>query len=431
VAPEQPAATRGTPNYAPSLLFISSDRFKPFRVDVSILFAQELVSRGYRIDWILQSDEACDWEYVVQWGGGDAWVGKTDLGTSRFSRLRKHLYGIANEFRMFRLLRTRRYDCVVFKDKFIAPLLGLVAARINKVPLFYWLSYPFPEESLLLAREGRARYPMLYFVRGQLFRYLLYRVILPRAHHVFVQTEQMKQDVMAMGIPAAKMTPVVMGVDLSRIPYKGHVATPPALASRRPTLLYLGTLIKVRKLDFLIRVLAKVKHEIPNVRLLMVGDGDDPSDRAMLEAEAARCKVTDEIEFTGFLPKESAWQIVAEADVCVSPIYPTPILNAGSPTKLIEYMAMGKAVIANDHPEQRQVINESGAGLCVRWDESEFAAATVRLLRDPELATEMGIRGRRYIESKRDYRSIARMVDGTFRTNLKAFSAGEAATRHS
>lgn len=402
---------------APSLLLIVADRFKPFRVDVRILFAQELVARGYHIDWIMQSDAACDKNYVTQWGGGDAWVGKTDVGTSRLARVRKHVYAIANEFRLFRLVKTRRYDCIVVKDKFIAPLLALVAGRLNRTPVFFWLSYPIPEDSLLQAREGNARYPMLYLLRGLVFRFLLYKVILRGAHHVLVQSEEMKRDVMAKGVPANKLTAVLMGVDLSRIPYEGKVGDNPG-EGRRATLLYLGTLNKVRHLDFLIRVVAMVRREIPNVRLVLVGDGDDPSDRILLEAEAERCNVADAIEFTGFLPMEAAWQIVAGSDVCLSPFYPNPVLSSTSPTKLIEYMAMGKPVIANDHPEQRQVIRESNAGLCVAWDETEFAGAAIRLLRDTALAAEMGLRGRRYVERIRDYRVIANMVDHTFRTQL-------------
>jgi glycosyltransferase involved in cell wall biosynthesis len=96
------------------------------------------------------------------------------------------------------------------------------------------------------------------------------------------------------------------------------------------------------------------------------------------------------------------------------------VLNAGSPTKLIEYMALGKAVVANDQPEQRQVIAESQAGLCVPWDETAFAAAAVRLLRDPALCAEMGLRGRRYVERVRDYRAIASGVDEVLRTKLPA-----------
>ncbi len=410
-------------NSAPSLLLVVADRFKPFRVDVRILFARELVARGYRLDWIMQSDDVCAEDYVTRWGGGDAWIGKTDVGTSRLARIRKHVYAIANEFRIFRLLKTRRYDCIVVKDKFIAPLLALLAGRLNRTPMIYWLSFPIPEESLLRARDGTARYPVLYWVRGLFFHFLLYRVILRGAHHVLVQSEQMKRDVMALGLSADKLTPVLMGVDLSSIPYQGLAPQKSRTDDRPKTLLYLGTLIKVRRLDFLIRVLAIVRREIANVQLVLVGDGDDPSDRSLLETEAARCNVTDAVRFTGFLPSESAWRLVAEADVCLSPIYPTPILNAGSPTKLIEYMAMGKPVVANDHPEQRQVLGESDAGFCVAWDEIEFATAVVRILKDPEIAAEMGLRGRRYVERYRDYRSIAALVDDTFRAQLPGFSA--------
>jgi glycosyltransferase involved in cell wall biosynthesis len=394
---------------------IVADRFEPFRVDVRVLFAKELAARGYRMDWLLQSEGACDEDYVTPWGGGDAWVGRTDTGTSRLARMRKHAWAIAHELRTFGLLRRRRYDAIVVKDKFIAPLIALVAGRLHRTPVIYWLSYPIPEDSLLLAREGRARYPLLYRLRGVFFGFLLYRLILPAAHHVLVQSEQMRRDVIAKGIAAHKLTPVLMGVDLASIPYRPGGAPAPA---QRPTLLYLGTLVKARHLDFLIRVLALVRREIPDVRLLVVGDGDDPSDRALLEAEAERCAVTGALEFTGFLPMAAAWQIVAESHVCVSPIYPSPVLNAGSPTKLIEYMAMGKAVVANDHPEQRQVIAESEAGLCVPWDEAAFAAAAVRLLQSPALAAAMGERGRRYVERCRDYRAIADELDEVMRSQL-------------
>jgi glycosyltransferase involved in cell wall biosynthesis len=408
---------------SPSLLFISSDRFEPFRVDVRILFAQELVRRGYRIDWILQSENACNKSYRTQWRGGDAWVGKTDLGTTRLARLRKHVYAILNELRMFRLLRTKSYDCIVVKDTFITPLFALLAGRLNGVPVFYWLSYPFPEDSLLLAREGKARYPVFYLFRGLLFRFLLYRIILPHARHVFVQSEQMKLDVAAEGIAADTMTAVPMGVDIAGIPWSGP--RPLRTPGRPPTLLYLGTLAKVRRLDFLIRVLALVRSEVPDAQLVLVGDGDDPSDRELLEAEAARLGVTEAVRCTGFIPMRSAWEIATDADVCLSPFYPTPILNSTSPTKLIEYMALGRPVVATDHPEQRLVIGASGAGLCVPWDEAEFAAAVVKLLADRALAEEMGVRGRRYVEKARDYRAIARLVDETFRAHLPRFAHSE------
>jgi glycosyltransferase involved in cell wall biosynthesis len=72
---------------------------------------------------------------------------------------------------------------------------------------------------------------------------------------------------------------------------------------------------------------------------------------------------------------------------------------------------MGKAVVANDHPEQRLVIEESAAGYCVPYEEQAFAQATSALLRQPELARTLGARGREYAAKHRAYGIIADLVE--------------------
>jgi len=71
-------------------LFVSSDKFPPFRVDSTILFGKEMTGRGHSMDWILQSEEPCDKEYQTLWSGCNVWVGATDPGTSLFHRVRKN-----------------------------------------------------------------------------------------------------------------------------------------------------------------------------------------------------------------------------------------------------------------------------------------------------------------------------------------------------
>jgi glycosyltransferase involved in cell wall biosynthesis len=126
------------------------------------------------------------------------------------------------------------------------------------------------------------------------------------------------------------------------------------------------------------------------------------------------------VVFVGQLPQRQALQYVREADVCASPFYPTPVLRSTSPTKLVEYLAMAKAVVANDHPEQKRVIEESQAGYCVPYEEKPFADALVKLLQNPELAREMGERGRRYAIEHRSYEVIADSVE----KRLLAVAAG-------
>ncbi len=77
-------------------------------------------------------------------------------------------------------------------------------------------------------------------------------------------------------------------------------------------------------------------------------------------------------------------------------------------------MAMGKAVVANDHPEQRLVIEQSGGGLCVPYDEEAFTAAVVELLNDPERCRQMGRKGRAYVLANRTYSVLADRVEKVY-----------------
>lgn len=396
------------------LLVASSDSFPPTRVDVAVLFGEELAGRGHRIDWILQSESQCDRSYVTDWNGGRVWVGATDLGTSLLSRIRKHLRGILHDLKIFTRARSREYDVIQVKDKLIAGLFAMLATRMFDARLVYWLSWPFPEASLTQARDGTARYPSLYLIRGLIFKFLLYRILMPAADHVFVQSEQMRMDVATEGIPMRKMTVVPMGVKLSAFSYSQYETNHRFISPNEHCFLYLGTLVKLRRLDFLVRVLARVRQAVPDAKLYLVGSGNDPSDDQLLISEAERLNILPAVVFTGQLPWAEAIRYVQEADVCVSPFYPIPILNSTSPTKLVEYMAMGRPVVANDHPEQRWLIQESKAGFCVPWDEEAFSMAIVKLLLDPELARTMGERGPGFVAQHREYGVIADLVEREF-----------------
>ena len=359
------------------------------------------------IDWLLQSEAHCDRAYQTIWSGGRVWVGKTVMGETRIKRLGKYIHGIIHDFKILRLSLINRYDFIQVKDKFISPLTAILASKLFGASFLYWLSYPFPESNLYAVKTNTARYPVFYYIRGQLTRFLLYKVIMPKAEHIFVQSEQMKRDIALMGIPERKMTAVPMGVSLEKIPY--HLPGPPETAKK--IVLYLGTLEKIRRLDFLIKVFEQVLQRHPEAQLHLVGRGNDPADEDFLREEACKLGIQDAVFFKGFLPMHEAWKLVSQAQVCASPFYPTPILNSTSPTKIVEYMAMGKPVVANDHPEQRLVISESGAGHCVPYNVEAFADAISDLLENPEKATEMGRRGRLYVERKRTYETIADLVE--------------------
>lgn len=398
------------------ILFVTSDKYPPFRPAARVIFGEELVARGHVIDWLIQAESDCDISCQMPYGNGTAYISATDDGESRWKRLRKHFLDLANDLKMFLLVRRNQYNLIQVKDKYIAALLAILAAKLGKTKFFYWLAYPHAEASLHEAREDFARYRHFYLLRGYFFKFVLYKIILPAADHIFVQSEQMKQDISREGIPLSKMTPIPGSLSLSDIPYENSdVSTKLIKPMEERHVVYLGTLLRTRQLDFIIRVHAKVVERHPDAKLLLIGKGEMPEDEQFLVNEAERLGVRDSIIFTGYLPMSKAWEFIRNADVCLSPYYPTPILNSTSPTKLIEYMAMGKAVVGNDHPEQSLVVSESGAGLCVSWNEDEFSSAINILLDDSILANEMGMRGRQYVEQHRTNKIMAGIIEEKYK----------------
>jgi glycosyltransferase involved in cell wall biosynthesis len=116
----------------------------------------------------------------------------------------------------------------------------------------------------------------------------------------------------------------------------------------------------------------------------------------------------DSVEITGVLPRRVALERIKEADVCISPFRPSPALDVASPTKLVEYMALGLPVVANSHPDQTHVLRQSRSGVCVPWGAGYFARGIHWIARrtDEELE-RMSYRGRDWVSANRSYTRIA------------------------
>ena len=398
-------------NSAPlKMLFLSADKFPPFRVDVTVLFGKEMVNKGHAIDWVLQSDKPLDRVLEKDYSGGTAFIGPASDGRTIVSRVKSLLWSVLHDFRIFPILKSRKYNVLIVKDKFISAFLAVFAARLFYVKFVYWLSFPFPEDSFFRVKEKTVKFPLLYWLRGLVFHVLVYKIVIPYSDHTFVQTEYMKGNIVKRGIPESKMTAVPMAVSIEDTPFYGHQSNENNPV-KEPRIVYIGTLVKIRRMEFMLRVFKRVIEKEKNAKLYLVGGSEVPSDEEDLKMEAKRLGIDHAVTITGFLPQKEAWQFVKEAHVCVSPIYPSPSFDVGSPTKLLEYMAMGKASVANDHPEQKLILAESRAGICVPWSEPPFAEAIVHLINNQEEARQMGIRGRNYIEENRNYEMTSAFVE--------------------
>ena len=398
-----------------SLLFLTSDKYPPFRPAAKAIFTDEFKCRGHKVDWLIQAEAAGHKGGRKVTAAGTVYLAGNNGQISLSGRVRKYASEFLNNLRILYLPFVRQYDLVQVKDRYFSATLALIAAKLSRTPYFYWLAYPHAEAHALEAEQGFARYPRLYRVRAAYQSFLLYRVILKFADHAFVQSEQMRRDIAAKGIDESHMTAVPGSVTLGDIPYKSSAL---AQLSQAETILYVGTLIRERHLEFLIQAFARTYALRPSARLRIVGKGENPEDEQLLRDEISRLGLMSVVELVGQLPLEDVFPEIANSAVCVSPYYPSWILNSTSPTKLIEYMAMGKPVVGNDHPEQTQVLELSGAGFVTPWDAEQFGERCAELLANPERSAEMGRAGRLWVEQNRTNKHLADVVQTTYQRVL-------------
>lgn len=394
------------------LLICIPDGYPTFRADVATLFGKYLPRHGILSD-LIAHPSGSNATQVPRWGGGEAFVCPASAG-----RIREHLTLL--RFVVSHLLRCRkeRYDAIQVRDAVLPALIGLWVSRREGIPFFYWMSYPMYEAKIVRLRThglsmGLVRYCGV-AVRGYVGRWLLYRRVLAASDHIFVQSERMLEDVAREGIPKSKMTPVPMGADLEEMNASRIEPARDARLNGRRVIMYLGTLVRVRRMDFLFDVLARVRQRLPNVVLVLAGDSIEPSDREWLHQRAREVGVADDVVWTGWLPKEEGWRFVRASEVALSPFRPSFELDSCSPTKAVEYLALGVPAVGNDQPDQARVIRDSGAGLCVPYTVEAFASAVLELLEHPPKAAEMGARGPAYVAAHRSYEIIARELAETY-----------------
>lgn len=208
-------------------------------------------------------------------------------------------------------------------------------------------------------------------------------------------------------VPLEKIDVITMGADTSLFSpqtNRGYVRKKHHIVPCGKVLIYVGTLAKERKLEIVLTAFEKVKEEIPNVTLILVGDGDGKDD---LLRKSRELGLADSVIFTGYVDSRLVPFYVADADVAVSPIPNTLYYLLSSPTKTFEYMAMGKPVVASNILPHNQIINSGVNGILVKYDDPhQYAQAIIDLLTNDRKAEEIGIQARKDALTKYDWRVV-------------------------
>lgn len=391
------------------------DPLPPNRVDVRILFDRELRRRGIETNFVgTRSDDA-----AVR-GTERAFVGRLiAFERERWPSALAWLGALLHDLRV--AWRSRNdYEIFFVRDRPIEAVPLFVLARCCGIRCAYWMSFPIPlgdrTSGLAQMRTGRRLRGGLVWLRGAAGAWIERRFALPLADMIFLQSDEMKRVVTESGIRSKKCTSVPMGVDRELVEVlEGKSAVP--LPPGGNWIAYLGTLERSRRLDVLIEATALLRTTVPDARLALIG-GASSADVQLLMDQVRRFDIESAVIFYPSRPMDEALLLARSAVVGVSPIPPGPLYNVSSPTKAIEYLAMGIPAVVSPIPDQRALIEASGGGLCAEFSAEAIARALAELLSHPCAARQMGAKGKRYVLAHRSYEALGTLVEASLHESI-------------
>ena len=314
--------------------------------------------------------------------------------------------------RLSRALAARRFDLVHVQTPFVAHYAGLGLARrfgIPAIATYHTLFEEYLSHYVPFAPRPALRALARRFSRRQCNA--LDSVIVPStamretlAHYGVTK----RVEIVPTGIPLLEFS----GGDGAGF-RAAHGLTPGA-----PVLLYVGRVAFEKNIEFLVRVLVRVRRSVPDAVLVVCGEG--PA-LARLRRLAAELGVATSVRFVGYLDRTtSLLDCYRAADALV---FASRTETQG--LVLLEAMALGVPVVSTAVMGTRDIVGAERGALVADDDEADFAAQTVRVLRDAGLRRRLGEEGREYARSW-SAGALAQQLEAVYRSVLgRAARPGE------
>jgi glycosyltransferase involved in cell wall biosynthesis len=288
------------------------------------------------------------------------------------------------------------YDIIISNQTF--PLLpSYFISKLRRKPLIavfhdiYGLNFSIKEKGLF---KG--------LVRG------IIEVISTKLNYNLILTvsNSTKSKLLNTGVNAEKIFVVGGGVDIKAID------SVYAEKSSKPMIIYVGRLVKLKKVENLIIAFKEVLSKIPDAELYIVGIGPQES---MLKNMVEQLKITSKVHFTGFVSEEEKIVLMKRAWVLVQ-----PSVAEGFGLVLAEANACKTPVIAVDSGGPREVVRDGENGYLIKPNNIKILIEKlIELLSDKNRVLVMGEKGRRVIEENFTWDKVAEKIERIILEYLK------------
>ncbi|HEX8814533.1 MAG TPA: glycosyltransferase [Terriglobales bacterium] len=332
----------------------------------------------------------------------------------RFYLLRESLalsYNLRFVFAVRKLLRGRNVGAVYQRHgRFV----------VGGVLLSRWLRVP-----LVLEYNGSEVWGAKHWDAPRFSRWmqLCEQASLRCAHHVVVVSDPSKQELLEQGIPEERILVNPNGVDPDVFhPNCGgnEIRSELGIAKDELVITFVGTFDRWHGVEVLVEAIQELlRTSSLGMRFLLIGDGPLHAEaRHQLQTYAGK-----QVLFTGLVPHARVPAHLDASDILVSPHIPMPDGKPffGSPTKLFEYMAMAKGIVASQLDQLARVLEHGrSAWLVEPGNVRELVSAIDLLAGNPGLRNTLGHNARNVALERHTWRQNAgRVLDFVPRTSVR------------
>jgi glycosyltransferase involved in cell wall biosynthesis len=281
-------------------------------------------------------------------------------------------------------------------------LAGTIAARELGIPDIY--------EVRGLNEEGRRSRDERYVnTRQYAFARHIETLAAHEADRVIAITEGLRDTLIERGVDPAKIEVIPNGVDTTRF---GPLQQDKRLARQyglegKIVLGYVGSLNWYEGHDLLFEAVRRLRPRHPDMRVLIVGGGQEYEHLLALRAELG---LEDVITMTGKVPFEQVEAHYSLIDIAPITRSSSPVTETTSPLKPFEAMAMEKTLLSSDVAVMKEVVNGENGLLYTKDNADSLESVLERLLLDADLRTRLGKAGREWVIAERDWRTLAGRV---------------------
>lgn len=193
-------------------------------------------------------------------------------------------------------------------------------------------------------------------------------------------SESTRNDLVRRGIDPDSITVIRNGVDLDGL-------GPARERFRDPTVVFLGRLKRYKRVDLVLRAVARLRDHGMDVRMVVAGKGDA---RDALERLARGLGIQDRVRFAGFVPDEEKRELLSRSWVhaLTSP-------KEGWGISSIEASACGTPTVASNSPGLRETVRDGETGVLVPHGDVEALATALARVMEPSTRDRMGVAARR------------------------------------